>query len=59
MHLFTALVFTLALWLTDINLGNTAAAVAGRTVSRDTMSPGCAGLLMALAWGLFFYLVHP
>jgi hypothetical protein len=56
MNLFIALVFAAALWMTDINLANTAAAVAGRHV--NGANPRHTGIAMALLWGLFFYLVR-
>lgn len=56
MLLLISLVFAFALWITDVNIGNTAAAVMGRPCRG--MSPGLAGILMALAWGAFYYLTH-
>ncbi len=52
-----SLVFAIALWLTDANIANTAAGIAGRSL-RGAMSPARTGLLMAAAWGVFYYLVH-
>ncbi len=57
MHsILTALVFAVALWLTDANLANTAAAIAKRDLGGA--SPANLGAAMALAWGLFYYLCH-
>ncbi len=52
-----SLVFAIALWLTDANIANTAAGIAGRSL-RGAMSPVRTGLLMAATWGVFYYLVH-
>lgn len=57
MHLIlTALIFAAALWATDANIANTAAAIAGRKMGG--WSPGSLGFLMAGLWGFFYYLTH-
>ncbi len=56
MNLFIALVFAAALWVTDANIANTAATIAGRRFSGG--DPRHTGIAMALLWGLFFYLIR-
>jgi hypothetical protein len=56
MHLFTALVFAVALYITDANVSNTVATIAGRKIRG--WSPNLLAFLCAGAWALFYYLTH-
>ena len=58
MHsIITAIVFAIAIWLTDANIANTVAMIAGRKLGNGA-SPVTLGAVMALAWGLFYYLTR-
>lgn len=56
MSILIAIVFAAALWVTDTNIANTAATIAGRNLGGS--NPAVTGLLMAALWGLFYYLTH-